>query len=150
MIALYSGSHYNRHEEIMGISFDKALGVHDQALKLRSNRAAVLANNLANADTPGYKAKDIDFQSALKGEMQFKKTSSTMQLTHQRHISVSSGIGGQYETLYRTPQQPSIDGNTVEEQIENAEFMKNSLAFQSSFTFLNSKFKGLTAAIKGE
>ena len=134
----------------MGISFDKALGVHDQALKLRSSRAAVLANNLANADTPGYKAKDIDFQAALKGQMKSHQSHSNLELTHQSHISVKSGAGGQFDTLYRTPQQPSIDGNTVEEQIENAEYMKNSLAFQASFNFLNGKFKGLTSAIKGE
>lgn len=134
----------------MGISFDKALGVHDQALKLRSSRAAVLANNLANADTPGYKAKDIDFQSALKGQMKIHQSHSNLEVTHQRHMSVNSGVGGQFDTLYRTPQQPSIDGNTVEEQIENAEYMKNSLAFQASFNFLNGKFKGLTSAIKGE
>lgn len=149
-IALSNYSIHSGNEALMGINFDKALGVHDQALKLRSSRAAVLADNLANADTPGYKAKDIDFQAALKGQLQLNKSSADMQLTHQRHISVSTGVAGQYDTLYRTPQQPSIDGNTVEEQIENAEFMKNSLAFQSSFTFLNSKFKGLTAAIKGE
>lgn len=133
----------------MAINFTKALGVHEQALRLRSDRSAVLADNLANADTPGYKAKDIDFQGVLKGQVQLNQSKTSMQTTHASHISVNS-MSNEYDMLYRTPQQPSIDGNTVEEQIENAEYMKNSLAFQASFNFLNSRFKGLATAIKGE
>jgi len=133
----------------MTINFDSALGIHEQALRVRSNRASVLANNLANADTPGFKAKDIDFKGILKGQVQMNDARSSLQTTHQRHFN-NQQHSLSYDTLYRTPQQPSIDGNTVEEQVENAEYMKNSLAFQASFTFLNSKFKGLVSAIKGE
>ncbi len=133
----------------MAINFDKALGIHDQALRFRSNRSSILADNLANADTPGYKAKDIDFQSALKNQLHSNHIRSQMSATHEKHFSLQSNTHD-FNTLYRIPQQPSIDGNTVEEQVENAEFMKNSLAFQASFNFLNSKFKGLTTAIKGE
>ena len=133
----------------MAINFDRALGVHESALRVRSHRASVLANNLANADTPGYKAKDIDFKGVLSGQVALSSTKNSLQTTHSQHMrGVSSE--GEYNTLYRIPQQPSIDGNTVEEQIENAEYMKNNLAFQASFTFLNSKFKGLVRAIKGE
>ncbi|MFT5422078.1 MAG: flagellar basal-body rod protein FlgB, partial [Candidatus Endobugula sp.] len=107
-------------EAPMAISFDKALGIHEQALKLRSGRAAVLAENLANVDTPGYKAKDIDFQAILKGQVQMTQSSSAIKKTHANHLSMQTG-SNQYDTLYRNPQQPSIDGNTVEEQIENAE-----------------------------
>lgn len=138
----------NDTEAKMAISFDKALGVHEHSLRFRANRSAILADNLANADTPGYKAKDIDFKSVLNGSAS-NMSGSAMKTTHGNHFQMSSS-SQQYDTLYRTPQQPSIDGNTVEEQIENAEFMKNNLAFQASFTFLNSKFKGLTSAIKGE
>jgi flagellar basal-body rod protein FlgB len=133
----------------MAINFDKALGIYDDALKFRSARAAVLADNLANADTPGYKAKDITFQGVMNGEVQMRQSQTHMRTSDDRHFSIGSSTS-QYDTLYRTPQQPSIDGNTVEEQIENAEYMKNSLDFQASFNFLNSRFKGLTAAIKGE
>lgn len=132
----------------MAINFDNGLGIHEQALRLRASRSAVLANNLANADTPGFKAKDIDFKSVLSGQLAMGQGGS-MQVTNNRHIGHHGGVDS-LDTLYRTPQQPSIDGNTVEEQIENAEYMKNSLAFQASFTFLNSKFKGLLSAIKGE
>lgn len=133
----------------MAINFSSALGVHEQALRLRSDRAALLADNLANADTPGYKAKDIDFKAVLNGQVQMRATGSNMRATHEQHFSMASE-STEYDTLYRNPQQPSIDGNTVEEQIENAEYMKNSLAFEASFNFLNSKFKKLTSAIKGE
>ncbi len=133
----------------MAINFDKALGLHEQSLRLRADRSAVLANNLANTDTPGFKAKDIDFQSVLRGQTQMNQSSSNLQGTNARHFASASSQNG-YDTLYRIPQQPSIDGNTVEEQVEHAEYMKNSLAFQASFTFLNSKFKGLISAIKGE
>ena len=132
----------------MAINFENGLGIHEQALRLRASRSAVLANNLANADTPGFKAKDIDFKSVLSGQLASTQGNS-MQVTNNRHIG-HHGSTNQLDTFYRTPQQPSIDGNTVEEQIENAEYMKNSLAFQASFTFLNSKFKGLISAIKGE
>jgi flagellar basal-body rod protein FlgB len=74
--------------------------------------------------------------------------STSMNQTHHMHISGNSGADG--ELLYRTPLQPSIDGNTVDSQSEIAEFSKNTLAFQSTFQFLNSKFKGLTSAIRGD
>lgn len=134
----------------MGISFDKALGIHESAMRLRAQRAGVLASNLANADTPGYKARDINFQQALSARLDNQSADLPMQATRSRHMQFDRPFIGQTETLYRTPLQPSIDGNTVEEQVEHAEFMKNNLEFQATFTFLNSKFKGLTKAIKGE
>jgi flagellar basal-body rod protein FlgB len=73
-----------------------------------------------------------------------------MQSTNERHISLGGAFGEDSDLLYRTPQQPSIDGNTVEDQIEHAEYMKNTLAFQASFQFLNSKFQGLKSAIRGD
>lgn len=133
----------------MSISFDKALGIHESALRFRSDRASVLANNLANVDTPNFKAKDIDFKQALNQKM---TSSSAFNLTTTQagHIDGGAFATNQGDALYRTPQQPSIDGNTVEDQIEHAEYMKNALAFQSSFQFLNSKFTGLRSAIRGE
>lgn len=132
----------------MAISFESALGIHESALKLRGRRAEVLASNLANADTPNYKARDLDFRQILadqSGGGQFG-----LRATNARHIS-GSGAGLQDpDLLYRTPNQPSLDGNTVEDQVEHAEYMKNALQLQASFTFLNSKFKGLTSALRGE
>lgn len=133
----------------MAINFDSALGVHEQAFKLRAQRAAVLANNLANADTPNYKARDIDFRSVMQQEAS-KNQSFALRVTSDNHIAAQGFGGGDSDLMYRTPNQPSVDGNTVEEQVEHAEYMKNALAFQASYTFLNSKFKGLTSAIRGE
>lgn len=133
----------------MSISFESALGIHESALRVRSQRAAVLADNLANVDTPNYKARDLDFKQMLAGKMA-PAGRFNLQTTNAGHIT-GSGLGmDDGHTLYRVPNQPSIDGNTVEDQIEHAEYMKNALAFQASFTFLNSKFKGLTSALRGE
>lgn len=133
----------------MAITFEKALGMNEAALRLRSEKASVLSNNLANMDTPNYKARDIDFHAALKSQMG-QSLSRPMSSTQRGHFQTFEGDASQAERLYRSPMQPSIDGNTVEEDIEHAEFMKNSLEFQVAFTFLNSKFRGLTKAIKGE
>lgn len=133
----------------MSISFNNALGIHESALKFRSERASVLANNLANVDTPNYKARDIDFKQAMSQQLS-NRSSFSAQTTHARHLDASSISSNEGDMLYRIPQQPSIDGNTVEDQIEHAEYMKNALAFQSSFQLLNSKFQGLRSAIRGE
>lgn len=133
----------------MSINFSRALGIHEQAIQVRSERAGVLANNLANADTPNFKARDIDFEGILRGEALSLSAKGTMKTTHANHMSMHPTLTD-YQQLYRTPQQPSIDGNTVEEQVEHAAYMENTLAFQSSFTLLNSKFKGLVTALRGE
>jgi flagellar basal-body rod protein FlgB len=132
----------------MSISFANALGIHETALQVRGQRASILANNLANVDTPNYKARDLDFKQVLAGKTSAAQHFS-LQATHQRHLVVGTSSEDP-NVLYRVPHQPSIDGNTVEDQIEHAEYMKNALAFQASFTFLNSKFKGLTSAIRGD
>lgn len=136
----------------MSISFESALGIHESALRVRGQRASVLANNLANVDTPNYKARDMDFKEILNRKTTESAQSNhfDLQATNERHIAMSSVVGEDADLLYRSPQQPSIDGNTVEDQIEHAEYMKNTLAFQASFQFLNSKFQGLKSAIRGD
>lgn len=131
----------------MAISFDNALGVHPQALALRERRSEVLAANLANADTPNYKARDLDFQSILKNQMSNDKGS--LERTNTMHMQPGSmQLGAQM--LYRNPHQASLDGNTVEDHIEQAKYAENSVQYQASLTFLNSKFSGLMSAIRGE
>ncbi|MDX1341017.1 MAG: flagellar basal body rod protein FlgB [Reinekea sp.] len=129
------------------LGFQNSLGIHDNALLVRSERSSVLANNLANADTPGFKARDIDFKAILRGEVA-KQTSLHMNETNDRHIP--GRAHDEWEKLYRHPLQPSIDGNTVEENVENKEFTENAMAYNASFEFLNGKFKGLTGALRGE
>lgn len=144
----------------MAISFDSALGIHEKALYLRADRAAVLANNLANVDTPNFKARDVDFSALLdyskkqmasgRGQIPVDRPNASAQplRTHFRHISLDAG--GQPELLYQVPSQPSIDGNTVEEHQEMARFAKNAMNYEASLSFLNSKFKGLRTAIQGQ
>lgn len=139
----------------MPISFDSALGIHQQALALRSSRAEILASNIANADTPGYKARDIDFKSQLQNiQAQSAQSQSSLSLTHSnsKHIPIdnAAAMNSRTEILYRVPHQPSIDGNTVNEQVEKSAFAENAMRYQASLTFLDGKFKGLMAAIKGE
>ncbi len=132
----------------MAISFDNALGVHAQALEARVKRAEVLANNLANADTPGYKARDIDFQAMMQ-QAQQRMSGFEMAKTDDGHMDTSSDAGSG-QLMYRTPHQPSLDGNTVDAQSEQTRFMRNAMDYQASFQFLSSKFSGLTKALKGE
>lgn len=139
----------------MAISFDKALGFHESALSVRAQRAEIIANNLANSDTPNFKARDIDFRAILKAESENSQTLS-LKMNDSQHMNMQGQVADQQnslmhsELMYRTPMQPSIDGNSVDEHVEHAEFMENALAFQTSFTFLNSRFKGLMTAIRGE
>lgn len=133
----------------MAINFSSALGMHEQALILRTQRTALLANNIANASTPGYKARDIDFQALLTQAGSRNLRNVDVMKTHQRHLTGVS-LSTEAETLYRVPNQASVDGNTVDEQIENAAFARNALEFQASFQFLNGKFTGLMKALKGE
>lgn len=135
----------------MSISFDKALGIHEQALSFRAQRAEVLANNIANADTPNYKARDMDFSAVLAAEAdKQQKGRIALDRTNDRHIE-AEGLAMSDDTLkYRTPMQPSIDQNTVDAQIEQSNYAENAIGFQASFTLLNSKFKGLVSALRGE
>lgn len=135
----------------MNITFNSALGIHESALGVREKRAEVLANNLANADTPNFKARDIDFAAVLKGQLSMEPDKSTqLTRTDGEHRPGLAAIGEPSALLYRIPTQPSIDGNTVDEHVEQAEYAKNALDFQASFTMLNRQFKGLISALKGE
>ena len=129
------------------ISFDNALGLHARALQVRAARAEVLANNLANADTPGFKARDMNFRAVLAGEVE-AANSLSVQRTNSGHLL--GRVTSDEQMLYRNPTQPSIDGNTVETQIEKSHFAKNSMDYNATFEFLSGKFKGLRNAVRGE
>lgn len=134
----------------MAINFDSALGVHAEALRVRSQRAELLASNLANADTPNYKAQDIDFRAALNNAMD-SGNPSVMKTTHNNHIPVADAPNGLMAPVqYRIAMQDSLDGNTVDEQVEQAQFMQNAVQYQASLEFLGGKFSSLTKALKGE
>lgn len=136
----------------MPINIDSAIGIHADALALRSQRAEVLANNLANADTPHYKARDFDFKYALaQAQGQSPINSVRLVSTQPGHIAANAGAGRiDAELQYRIPSQPSLDGNTVDTQIEQAEFVQNAIQYQTSLTFLSGKIRGLLTAIRGD
>ncbi len=128
------------------MNFDKVFGIHEQAVRLRARRAEVLSSNLANADTPGYKARDFDFKQILQGQM---PAPQRVQVTHATHINPDSGLLPATLMEYRVPQQPSLDGNTVEAEREQAEFSANAVSYQASLRFLEGKIKTMKSAITG-
>ncbi len=133
----------------MSINFDSALGIHADALRVRSQRAELLASNLSNADTPGYKARDIDFSAVLKSVN--ADQSAVMTTSHQNHIATTQSLqASNPHVQYRSTIQDSLDGNSVDEQVEQAQFMQNAIQYQASLDFLGGKFSGLMKAIKGE
>ena len=133
----------------MALSFDKALGIHQYTLGVRSERAEVLASNMANVDTPNYKARDIDFKAALALAKGGQSGRQSLAQTSERHISFSSQMSP--EMKFRLPDQPDTgDGNTVNIQTERSHYLQNSMEYQASVQFLAGKFKGISKALKGE
>lgn len=135
----------------MSISFESALGIHEKALSFRAQRAEVLANNIANADTPYYQARDLDFAAVLAEQSQKQSDKHfALSRTDSQHIAADGIQLADPALRYRTPFHPSIDQNTVDMQQEQANYAENAVQFQASFTMLNSKFKGLISALRGE
>ena len=134
----------------MPIDLNSHLGVLPQALSLQARRTEVIAANLANADTPNYKARDLDFRAALA---QAGAPGSPLPLagTNARHLgTVGADPGNDAPLLYRTPLAPALDGNTVDANLEQASFAENAVRYQATLTFINSKLRGLMTAITGQ
>ena len=144
----------------MAVNIDKLFGVFDDALMLRARRGEIIAANMSNADTPGYKARDFDFQAALQ---QAKSGSGPMERTHANHLGgPPRGLSGTHanhlslvrpglsigELDYRSPTQPSLDGNTVDVDREKSEFAENALHYQASMRFLSGKIKSMKELLK--
>jgi flagellar basal-body rod protein FlgB len=127
------------------LGFKNSLGIYPQALQLRAARAEVLANNLANSDTPNFKARDFNFQAMLDTESQRSLKMNVTDTSHQRGT-----VNTDTDLLFRNPYQPSIDGNTVDSQMEQSFYTENALRYNSSFEFLNSSFKGLKNALSSQ
>lgn len=124
---------------------------HKQALAMRQQRQEVLASNIANADTPGYKARDIDFSDALKGAMGGRGglPNTKLTLTSDRHIPASAnGAAGAGNMLYRQPIQPSLDGNTVDMDVERVAFADNTMRYQTELTVVSQRIKSLVAVLQ--
>ena len=123
---------------------DKALGVHAQALGLRSQRMEVLARNIANADTPHFKAKDIDFRSVLK-----QTREDALNSTHNMHMKIAMEEDSSGEK-YRVPFNASFDGNTVEMNVEQAKFGQVAADYQTTLNILENRVSGIRRALRGD
>lgn len=130
---------------------DNFLNFHATVLRLRANRQQLLASNIANADTPNYKARDVEFSSALQGALSRQgRAQAEATKTSATHISGASDTGPiGAPVLYRTVQQGSVDGNTVDMDVERNQFADNAIRYEASLTMINAQIKNLLAALQG-
>ncbi len=132
----------------MAINLDNLVGFHQKAINIREEKMEVIAGNLANANTPGYKARDIDFKQAMESARHAQQQGNLTR-THDNHIGGSLSTSS-FDIDYRIPNQPDTgDGNTVEVQSERNAFLDNGMRYQASLKFLEGKLKGMKKALSG-
>jgi flagellar basal-body rod protein FlgB len=134
----------------MSSRIDQMLQFQQAALKLRAARQELIASNIANADTPNYKARDINFASALQGALTGSGEKLPMTVTSPQHLAGATGqsvMGA--PVLYRKPLQPSADGNTVDMDVERAQFADNALRYEASVKFISDDIKDVLSALQG-
>ena len=124
--------------------FDTALSTHAQSLTARSQRVEVLAQNIANADTPNFKARDVDFKQVFKNT-----TQGSMQTTHNKHLALPADENAE-GLMYRIPFNVAFDGNTVELNVEQAQYGKAAAEYQATVNFLQDEISGLRKALRGD
>jgi len=133
-------------------NLDNYLRFNETALSLRSQRQELLASNIANADTPNYKARDIDFAAALQGAMAGGKNGGAMNTTNNKHLAQGAASGDTLANgtpvLYRDVVQGSVDGNTVDMDVERNQFTDNALRYEAGVMMINSQLKGLITALQ--
>ncbi len=132
----------------MSFDFNSIFGIHEKALNVEAKRAEILANNLVNADTPGYLAQDINFKSMLDDQAQ--KDHVNLIATHSGHLPFSSSASFSPDIEYRISGQPSLDGNTVDSHVEKSHFVENTMKMQATHAFLSGKIRSLMLAIRGD
>ena len=126
-------------------TIENHLSIHANALNLRGKRNKILASNIANAATPHFKARDIDFDV----EMRKKEKIGNISVNHKEHLALLTKVRPN-DVMFREPLNPSLDGNTVELAVEQMEFAENSIRYQTSLNFINGQLAGLMGAIRGE
>jgi flagellar basal-body rod protein FlgB len=134
-------------------SLDQFFASRVSALDLRARRSELLASNVANADTPNYKARDFDFTQALQSALSGRRSSGDalqVDRTAPAHLAGVGGGAGDADVKYRVPVQSSIDGNTVELDTELGQFTDNAVRFQADLTFVSSQIRLLQIAIQGQ
>ncbi|QNA90096.1 flagellar basal body rod protein FlgB [Massilia sp. Dwa41.01b] len=134
---------------------DNYLRFNEAALSLRAQRQEIIASNIANADTPNFKARDIDFSSALQGALAKGANAANPQLaaTNGRHQQPAPAADGKAladgtPVLYRGVVQGAVDGNTVDMDVERNQFADNALRYEAGITMINHQIRGLMAAIQ--
>lgn len=131
-------------------SIDKALGIHGKALPIWAKRMELLANNMSNVDTPGFKARDIDFKEVLKKTQREDALKPVgLEGTSNMHIAQSKSKQ-RMDLKYVTPSSPSLDGNTVDAHLTKTSYSENAVRYQITLSFLTGKIQGIMSAIKGE
>ena len=126
-------------------TIENHLSIHSNSLNLRGKRNKILASNIANAATPHFKARDIDFDV----EMRKKEKIGNISVNHEQHFALLTKVRPN-DVMFREPLNPSLDGNTVELAVEQMEFSENVVRYQTTLQFLTNKISGLMSAIKGE
>lgn len=126
---------------------DKLFGLAEPALSITEQRATMLSSNIVNASTPGYKAKDIDFDAVMKN---LGSGAGELKVSNKEHIRSTNGEYGDLPIQYRIPMQTSMDGNTVDPEIERKNFMQNAVKYQVSLSFIQNKTDQILKAMKGE
>ena len=134
----------------MNTLFDRQIQFHQTALNLRAHRQQLIASNIANADTPNYKAKDVDFRAALQGALQAATSTVPLATTQSGHIQGGGAPTLQGLTGYRAELQSAVDGNTVNMDVERAAFAENALHYEASVTFINGMLRSMNTAITGQ
>ena len=131
----------------MQTRLDKEIGFMEQGLRIRAQRQQVLATNIANADTPNYKAKDIDFNQAMKSALSNTGNNAGMSVTNSKHIDSSSNVLAQVKE--RSAKQNSVDGNTVDMDVEQSQFAENALQYETLVSMINGTFKNINSVMQG-
>jgi len=126
------------------------LGVHAQAMPLREQRMKLIASNLSNADTPGYKAQDLDFDAALRNAQGATSGNGLLNTTAEQHYAIGGNAGLNPFQILREGAQPSLDGNTVDPDTERAAYGRAALEYRASLSFVESKVKTMLTAITGQ
>ncbi len=132
---------------------DEAFRFQELVLNLRTQRQDLLASNIANADTPNYRARDLDFEASLRAALAGRGQApgvAKLARTAAGHLAAANASGGETKVLYRQPSQPSIDGNTVELDAERARFTENAVHIEANLVFLSGRIRQLLSAIQGQ
>lgn len=134
------------------MALDPLFGLHSAALAVQKQRMDVLAGNIANSDTPNFKARDIDFAATLQAQLDSSSAPGNDALlkTQTAHLDAQSGAGSLDGLVWRVPVQGSVDGNTVDTQIEQSKFADAALHYQASLNFIDGRVKGMLTAITGQ